>query len=221
MLWAAFITGLIGSLHCTGMCGPLICAMPINRDTRTAQFFSLVVYNTGRIFSYAILGILSGTGGLLISMLTGRWYTLSAGVLLLILGILKLVRPGAEWFHMPAFMRRWTGRLFRSKSPWVLPLLGLFNGFIPCGAAYAALAGAMATGSPDSGASYMLVFGLATWPALFASYYMSGFFLQTLKRIYRPATAMFLCILGVLLVLRALNTPLPESPEITQSAVCR
>lgn len=221
MLWAAFITGLIGSLHCTGMCGPLICAMPINRNTKTTQFFSLLVYNTGRIFSYAIIGILAGTGGLFISMITGRWYTLAAGALLLLIGMLKLAKPGTEWIQMPAFMRRWTGRLFQAKNPLVLPLLGLLNGFIPCGAVYAALAGAMATGSPDSGAWYMLVFGLATWPALFASYFLSGFFLSSLKKIYRPATAMFLCILGVLLILRALNTPLPERWEITQTEVCR
>lgn len=217
MLWAAFITGLIGSLHCTGMCGPLICAMPVNRSSKLTEFGGLISYNTGRIFSYTLLGILFGTGGFFISAVTGKWYTLVAGSLLLAFGLYKLIGKSSDGVSMPAFMRRWAGHLFRMKNPLVMPALGLLNGFIPCGAVYAALAGATATGDPHSGALYMLVFGLATWPALLASYFFSGYFLKLFKGFYRPATAVFLCLLGILLIVRAVNTPVPSVPE---SAVC-
>jgi len=219
MLWAALITGLIGSLHCTGMCGPLICAMPIPKGSRSLEFMGMLVYNSGRIFSYAILGFILGSGGLVISAVAGKWYAIIAGAMLVLLGLYRLIFRKSETIQMPVFMRKWTSKLFKTKAAYALPLLGMLNGFIPCGAVYAALAGASVTASPTGGALYMLVFGLATWPALFSSYFLSGYFLKIFKSYYKPATALFLCLLGVLLIIRGVQTQLP-SKNPTETAVC-
>lgn len=203
MLWAAFITGLIGSLHCAGMCGPLLCAVPMDKRSPSREWTSLFVYNTGRIVSYALLGLLMGLGGAVLLKAAGAWFAYVAGALLLGLGVYKLFRGRTREWSMPAFMRRWMGMLFRTRSPWVLPLLGMLNGLIPCGVVYAALAGASVTADPWQGALYMLVFGLATWPALFSGYYLVGRLAGRLRKYYRPAGAVFLCILGVWLWVRA------------------
>ncbi|MCG9910107.1 MAG: sulfite exporter TauE/SafE family protein [Flavobacteriales bacterium] len=219
MIWAALITGLIGSVHCTGMCGPLICAMPFNKQNKTSEWSGLLLYNTGRIISYAVLGLLFGTGGFILSALTGKWFTMIAGILLLIYGLYILITGKADAWGMPEFMRKWSGALFRKKSTWALPFLGMLNGFIPCGAVYAALAGATASGSPEKGALYMLIFGIATWPAMFSTYFFSGYFLKLFRNYYKPATALFLCLLGGLLIFRAVNTQLP-TPDNTNTVVC-
>jgi len=210
MLWAALVTGLIGSLHCAGMCGPLLCAMPIKGKAPAATLVNLLLYNSGRIFSYALLGVLMGLGGALVLRFTGIWFTYVAGVVLVLWGLLKLFSKKNNEPKMPPFMRRWMGKLFRRRSAFMLPLLGMLNGIIPCGAVYAALAGASVTAGPGWGALYMLVFGLATWPALFAGYYVVGKISLKLRRYYRPATAVFMCLLGALLLMRATHDPLAD-----------
>lgn len=221
MLWAALITGLIGSLHCAGMCGPLVCAMPIDKRTPAAEGMGLLVYNTGRIVAYGLLGFFMGMGGALVLNLTGVWFAYVAGALLVALGVYKLVRGGTREMPMPVFMRKWMGCLFRTRSPLVLPLLGLLNGFIPCGVVYAALAGASVTASPWQGGLYMLVFGLATWPALFSGYYLAARISQKVRKYYRPAGAVFLCLLGILLWVRALQQPVPRAAQDGVIPVCR
>jgi len=205
MLWAAFITGLIGSLHCTGMCGPLMCAMPFNKNSQATELGGLLVYNSGRIISYALLGLFVGSTGALVSMVAGIWFAYLSGILLIVLGLYKLIYGKKNELKMPIFMRQWMGKLLKKRSPFTLPLLGMMNGIIPCGAVYAALAGASVTANPWEGALYMLAFGLATWPAIFSSYYLTGKLVKLLRGYYRPATAIFLCILGTLLIVRAAN----------------
>lgn len=205
MLWAAFITGLIGSLHCTGMCGPLICAMPLDKKSAITETTSLILYNSGRIISYALLGLLIGTGGSIVSTMVGEWFAYVGGGILITVGLYKFIFTKKQELKMPAIMRKWMGQLFRTRSVFALPVLGMLNGFIPCGAVYAALAGASVTGNSVQSALYMLVFGLATWPALFSSYYLTGRLIKFLRGYYRPFTAIFLCVLGVLLITRNIN----------------
>jgi uncharacterized protein len=220
MFWAAFITGLIGSLHCTGMCGPLICAMPINKDSAGKEISGLIIYNAGRIISYALLGLLIGSGGAIISKIAGIWFAYFSGVFLITLGLYKLIWGKSTELKMPPFMRRWMGRLFKTRSPLTLPILGMLNGIIPCGAVYAALAGATVMADPWNGALYMIIFGLATWPAIFSSYYLSSRFIKYLRGYYRPATAILLCVLGSLLIVRAAYKPVDNNKHGTE-IICK
>ena len=221
MLWAAFITGLLGSIHCAGMCGPLLCAMPFRRDGKGKEWLGLLVYNSGRMVSYAGLGLLTGLGGAGLLMFTGKWFAYIAGTVLLVWGVYKLA--GGRWREpaMPPFVRRIMGKLFRSRSPFALPLLGMLNGLLPCGMVYAALAGAAVTAHPLTGALYMLLFGLATWPALFSGYYLAGRMAGGLRRYYRPATAVFMCLLGGLLWARGLRESFTLRQPESGISVCR
>lgn len=205
MFWAAFITGIIGSLHCTGMCGPLMCVMPINKHDSFSEISGLLVYNTGRIISYAILGLVIGSAGATISAITGAWFGYIGGAFLCVLGIYKLVTKKNNEIKMPTIIRKWMGKLFKKRSPFTLPLLGMLNGIIPCGAVYAALAGAAVVANPLDGALYMLIFGLATWPAIFSSYYLTNKLVKFFKGYYRPTTSIFLLLMGIMLLYRSAN----------------
>ena len=59
--WTAFLLGLVGSLHCAGMCGPLALALPAAGNTPAAYVLGRVAYNAGRIVTYCLLGICLGS----------------------------------------------------------------------------------------------------------------------------------------------------------------
>lgn len=157
---AAFLAGLVGAPHCLGMCGALACAAG-------ERLGDQVPYHVGRIGTYAVLGALSGALGHLIPGPT--WVgSLVAGVLLVgfslsLAGVLpapKVVLPGLH--GVGARLAGRSGGLSRLA-------FGVVNGLMPCGLLYAALAIPVATEDPLAGASSMLVFGVATLPALVAA----------------------------------------------------
>ncbi|MFT7283225.1 MAG: sulfite exporter TauE/SafE, partial [Cyclobacteriaceae bacterium] len=65
MIWSGFVIGLLGSLHCVGMCGPLAFAAPTMSSKRLT---GALVYNAGRTMTYAVLGAIAGILGLGINL---------------------------------------------------------------------------------------------------------------------------------------------------------
>src|ERR1043165_9937272 len=84
-LWTAFILGLLGSLHCAGMCGPLALALPATSPGASAYLLGRVAYNVGRIATYGLLGAVFGLLGMTF-VLAGlqRWASLAAGAAILL-----------------------------------------------------------------------------------------------------------------------------------------
>ena len=62
-LWTAFVIGLVGSLHCVGMCGPIVAALPIDTRSRMSLIGGRLLYNIGRVITYTLLGIIFGLVG--------------------------------------------------------------------------------------------------------------------------------------------------------------
>lgn len=171
-----FTVGLLGGLHCLGMCGGLIMACSLKFGGGLS--FSLT-YNAGRITSYVVLGSLMGyLGKLLIATgLFGRFQSVIpvlAGVFMVLIGIELLG-------IMPARVKRFFSGLFpvslmqaftlvnnKKKRPAAF-FLGMANGLIPCGLLYAAGMSAAATADPVKGALIMASLGAGTLlPLLFA-----------------------------------------------------
>src|SRR5690606_27768380 len=63
MLWSAFILGLLGSLHCIGMCGPIAFMLPVNRENSFKKIAQVSIYHTGRLLAYGLIGALFGVVG--------------------------------------------------------------------------------------------------------------------------------------------------------------
>lgn len=166
---AAFVAGLVTSLHCAGMCGPLACSlMPVRGDPSDAQTVT-TVYHVSRLGSYGLLGALAG--GLGYAPLT--WLSQSAlrwlpwfSVIFFIALALRLDR------HLPklAFLGRVNWRLqgaLRQRSRVeAAAVLGFATPMLPCGPLYFILALALLSGSPVRGVETMLAFGLGTVPLL-------------------------------------------------------
>ena len=63
MLYTAIIFGLISSLHCIGMCGPIAMMLPVDHKNPSKKALQILIYHLGRLTSYGILGLAFGLLG--------------------------------------------------------------------------------------------------------------------------------------------------------------
>ncbi len=175
-LLTALLAGLLGGVHCVGMCGGIVAAFSFRADGTQPPFRLHLAYNLGRIFSYAIFGALAGALGASLKLATflpaqAVLYVL-AQVVMILLGlylaglnrwVLVFERAGgALWRVVQPLFRR----LLPVRSLPQALLAGMAWGWLPCGLVYSVLVSALAAGSATSGAALMLAFGLGTLPNL-------------------------------------------------------
>ncbi len=182
--FAAFLVGLLGGVHCVGMCGGIFATLGMGlpeerREQWLSQLPYLIGYNSGRLLSYTVAGLLMGGGGaLIIDLLLLQQAKLLmqmvAGLFMVALGLYL----GGWWFGL-ARVERVGGLLWRyierparklmpiRSTPQAL-IMGLVWGWLPCGLVYSVLIWAISAGSALEGALLMLSFGLGTLPSLFA-----------------------------------------------------
>ncbi len=207
----AFVTGLFGSLHCAGMCGPL--ALSFNMQNSGNTFFNAFVYNISRIFAYFLLGIIFGAIGLSFSFAgLQQISSVIMGVLIIVLVLMQYV---SHKNHFP-FLTKYTNYIkhkismaFSAKGFSGIVSLGFLNGLLPCGLVYLALAGAVASGEIMTGGVYMMLFGLGTLPLMY-SFAAFGNYLGIHKRILiRKYLPVFSILIASLLILRGMNLGIP------------
>lgn len=226
MIWTAFILGLFGSLHCAGMCGPLALALPPTGSNAAGFVLGRLAYNLGRLATYCLLGLLSGLAGRII-LLAGlqRWVSIGLGLALLA-GLLTsrrlaLSRPATA---LVALLKARMSGLLRRRALAALGLLGMLNGFLPCGLVYVACAAAAMAGSAWSGMASMAAFGLGTVPMMLAIG-LSGRLVPVSWRLRLVKAVPFaVCGLAALLILRGLSLGVPYlSPDLSAAGAscCR
>jgi sulfite exporter TauE/SafE len=216
-LWTAFLLGLVGSLHCAGMCGPLVLALPATGKTRASFILGRVTYNLGRIVTYCLLGTLFGLIGSTFAIAgLARWASIGAGAAIL-LGLAASSRyalntPVAK---VVGWLRLRLGYLLRQRTLTATCALGALNGLLPCGLVYVAYAGAVAVGGLLSGMQYMLAFGLGTVP-LMLGLGLAGKPIQLAFRLnFQKLIPVCIFALGLLLILRGMSLGIPYvSPEL-------
>jgi len=216
-LWSAFILGLVGSLHCAGMCGPLALALPATGNSRASFILGRVSYNVGRVATYCLLGTIFGLiGGTFAVAGIARWASIGAGAAVLIgLFVSSRRAPNALIGKAVAWLRSQLGFWLRQRTLTATCVLGALNGLLPCGLVYVACAGAVAVGGLVSGAAYMLAFGLGTLP-LMLGLGLAGRPIQLALRL-NLQKLIPLCVfaIGMLLILRGMSLGIPYlSPDL-------
>jgi sulfite exporter TauE/SafE len=217
----AFLLGLVGSLHCAGMCGPLALAIPGARGSRSGFLIGRLAYNLGRILTYCILGLVFGSLGHGL-FLAGFQKSVSIGLgVVLLLGAvfskrLQLSRPMTLFV---AKLKAPIGALLRQGSFGSVALLGLLNGLLPCGLVYVAGTGAAATGHSLSGAMYMAAFGAGTVPMMLSIGLSRSLVPIRMRLKLTRLIPVSICILGGMLILRGLSLGIPYlSPDLARGA---
>ncbi|KAA3610303.1 MAG: sulfite exporter TauE/SafE family protein [Calditrichaeota bacterium] len=212
----ALILGTVGSLHCVGMCGPIVLALPQTENPTKLHFLTgRLVYNLGRIVTYFILGLIFGGLGKVIS-LAGFQSTLSIVLGVLILASLFLpISKTLDVINTSPLWRKTLGGLFKKKSFSALAGIGLLNGLLPCGLVYTALAGAIAASDSLYGAMFMFVFGMGTIPALIVVSIVGRITKINWQGFIKRALPVTMFVLGILLILRGLSLGIPYiSPDL-------
>ncbi|CAL2088907.1 DsbD_2 domain-containing protein [Tenacibaculum sp. 190524A05c] len=214
MLYTAFILGLLGSLHCLGMCGPIAFMLPLDRTNQVKQFFQLMSYHSGRLLTYGLLGVLFG--------LLGRGFELfifqqhlsifTGALMIIIIMFPKLVYQLKATEALNTYISKiksTLGKELKQKSNDTFFAIGFLNGFLPCGLVYMALLGAVATHSTFQGSLYMIVFGLGTIPLMSSIVYIGKFTNLRLNRYFKKVIPMVVIAIGVLFILRGLGLNIP------------
>jgi sulfite exporter TauE/SafE len=167
---AALVAGLVTSLHCAGMCGPLACAlMPVRGDRSDPQTVS-TVYHVTRLVSYVGLGAIAGGLG----RLPLEWFTDSALMRglpwVLVLFFVAMALRLDRYLPKPLVLSRLVFRLntwTRGRSRvHAAAAIGLATPLLPCGPLYFLFGLALLSGSALRGAEFMLAFGFGTVPLL-------------------------------------------------------
>ena len=186
-LLTALLAGLLGGVHCVGMCGGIVAAFSFRADGTHPPFRFHLAYNLGRITSYTLFGALAGALGASFKLAQ----FMPVQTVLYVLAQLVMILFGlylAGWSRWVLVFEKAGGALWRHLQPLLKKLLPVRNlpgaliagmawGWLPCGLVYSVLVSALAAGSAPSGAALMLAFGLGTLPNLLGM----GLFARTLQ----------------------------------------
>ena len=221
LFWAAISLGFLGSFHCIGMCGPIALALPIGNQNPRNRFISILLYNTGRILTYALFGFVFGFIGKSF-VLFGYQQALSIALGSLIL--LGLVLPKNIFSKVKVnslvhvFFNKLKNKLaslFLKEGKKSLFIIGLLNGLLPCGLVYMAIAGSLASGSILGGGLFMAFFGMGTLPAMLALSFTGNKVSTTFKSKINKTIPYMLGFMACILILRGLNLDIPYvSPKM-------
>lgn len=215
MYIAGFLIGFLGSLHCLGMCGPIAMAM------HTRSGYKSVVYNLGRVISYASIGAIFGILGSGASLF-GLQQQLSIGAGVVVLSIaffpkLQSSRLLIPWQnHILAPLRKVLSLAVNKQSLASFLFAGVLNGLLPCGLVYLAVSTAIASGSVFDSMITMIGFGLGTWPMMLAIGWGSTFLNRNYLSKLRYIVPVFAVLMGCVLIIRGLALDIPYlSPMLT------
>jgi len=223
----AFFTGLFGSLHCVGMCGPLLMAMPVGGYSRWYAVLQRLLYQFGRIMTYSLFGVLIGLLGQGFNLLGAQQLiSIVTGIFLVVMALTHFSKGrlrGMERIQLK-MITPLSGRMAKLLiKPYGGFFAGMLNGTLPCGMVYLALAGAVNAGSVIHGAEYMFFFGVGTTPLMLVVAFAGLFFRQWVQVRFAKILPFLTLFMGIWFLLRGADLNIPYlSPliETENTAVC-
>ncbi len=246
LLLSVFTASFLGSLHCAGMCGPLVGAYvgssgagPVGAGHRAGAH---ALYHLARLATLLLIGAIAGALGTGVDLLgeqagLQRSVAVLAGVLMIVWGVGAIARGRIDPAHLPGWARglqAWAARLMGRAGGEARPLrraatVGALTPLLPCGWLYLNVVAAAGTGDPLAGAAVLTAFWAGNVPALLGV----GVGLQTVLRGLRPKlpalSGAVLIVLGAALLFqrgkvyaapRAPAAPQAPSVDAQQSLPC-
>lgn len=222
MLYSALLFGLISSLHCIGMCGPIAMMLPVNKSNPAEKVIQILIYHIGRLTAYASLGLIFGLLGRGFYMAgIQQQLSIAVGILMIVI----VVVPEREFmkynFSKPVYrllskIKSNLGNQFKRKSPDAFFTIGLLNGFLPCGLVYAALFGAIAMQNLTLSVTYMILYGIGTIPMMSAVVYLSNLLSIPVRNKLQKIIPIVVIFIGIMFIFRGLGLDIAYlSPSVT------
>ncbi|MEI6864871.1 sulfite exporter TauE/SafE family protein [Flavicella sp.] len=215
MFFSALLFGLLGSFHCIGMCGPIAMVLPVHAEKPLPRCSKIFLYHLGRIIAYGSIGLIFGLlgKGLFLSGFQQR-LSIIIGLFMIVYIIVpssffKKIKITSPLYKFIGQIKSGLGKRLKNKSYVSLFIIGFFNGYLPCGMVYMALAGAIAMASPTQGFLYMLIYGLGTIPLMTLIIYFKAILSLKFRNKIQKAIPYFVFIIGFLFILRGLGIGIP------------
>ncbi|SHF52034.1 hypothetical protein SAMN05444377_11149 [Flavobacterium fontis] len=223
MLIAALFLGIISSLHCIGMCGPIALLLPVDRANTSRKALQILLYHLGRLTAYGVLGFvfgLLGRGFYLAGM--QQQLSIVVGILMIAIALIPEKVFARYNFSQPVYraiaaVKSHLGQQFKRKSPDALFTIGLLNGFLPCGMVYAALFGALAMPRLTESVGYMLLYGLGTIPLMSLVVYAQSWITVPVRQRLQQLIPVVAVGIGVLFIVRGMGLGIPYLSPTTTS----
>lgn len=215
MLVSALVLGLLGSLHCLGMCGPIVFMLPLDRANTLKKTSQLSIYHVGRLLAYGTIGLIFGFLGKGLSLFgIQQKLSIGIGVLMIVLVLVPSKYLNGHRMFAPVYsllgkVKSKLGAELKKKTPDAFLTIGFLNGFLPCGLVYMALLGAIALGNPMQGGLYMMLFGLGTVPLMSLVAFSKGMLSNSIRNKVQRLIPVFVVIIGVLFIIRGLGLGIP------------
>ncbi len=210
-IFTGFVIGLLGSLHCIGMCGPIALALPAGKFGSFRFYLGRINYNLGRVITYSVFGLIFGLIGknLAIAGLQ-RWVSIISGVVIILIVVIPSAYKTKLLNALPfgavtQKIKNAFGNLFRNGSLPSMLFIGIVNGLLPCGFVYVGVAGALSAGDTLSGVLYMALFGFGTIPVMLATSIAGNFVSIGVRRKLTKLIPVLAVLLAVVFILRGMN----------------
>lgn len=216
---SAFLTGALlgmaGSLHCVGMCGPLMLLLPTGK-TWQYTLKTQGLYHLGRSATYVFFGAFAGLIFLWIDIRAFE-QQFSIGLGLAFLGLWIYDFWGSKkgvTSPLQSWVNRSFGKAISRHVSWGWLLGGFLNGLLPCGLVYGALMASLSTGTFSGAVWFMAGFGVSTAPALIGISLSKSIIVRKISPWLRKLLPFWLLIMAVLFLLRGANLGIPfVSPQ--------
>ncbi|MFZ1530016.1 MAG: sulfite exporter TauE/SafE family protein [Ferruginibacter sp.] len=219
---SALLLGLGGSLHCLGMCGPLVMGMPFQQLAPHNKPGALLTYSVSKALAYGGMGVLMGLLGKGFELMNWQQVlSVIAGAIIILIALMPqiLKRVHTNFFFQKQFAAVYAS-IQQNPSLKHFGILGFLNGLLPCGLVYTALAGSAVAASAGGGFLFMFLFGIGTAPALVALVLLKNKLSLNFRRNFARLSLVFSLLIGGLLIARGMNLGIPGvSPEFTKGKV--
>ena len=214
LIFAALGLGFASGFHCLGMCGPIALSLGLSKKQQVNFHLQNLTYQFGRILTYSFLGAIVGIVGEGFQLAGFQKYiSILAGILLITMALFSF--GGDFTTKIPAISNALLkvkinlGKLLRKTDYSSRFLTGVLNGFLPCGMVYMALTASLAAGGIWQSASFMVFFGLGTFPFMFAAVLFGNILNATVRNKILKIVPVFMLILGALFILRGMELGIP------------
>ncbi len=211
---AALGLGFASGFHCIGMCGPIALSLGLSKQQQVNFHLQNFTYQLGRIITYTFLGAIVGIVGEGFQMAGFQKYiSIFAGVLLIVMALFSFGGDFAS--KIPAInnallkVKINLGKLLQKSDYSSRFLTGILNGFLPCGMVYMALTASLAAGGIWQSATFMAIFGLGTFPFMFAIVLFGNLINTATRTKILKFIPIFMLVLGGLFILRGLELGIP------------
>ena len=214
LIFAALGLGFASGFHCLGMCGPIALSLGLSKKQQVNFHLQNLTYQLGRILTYSFLGAIVGIVGEGFQLAGFQKYiSILAGILLITMALFSF--GGDFTTKIPAISNALLkvkinlGKLLRKTDYSSRFLTGVLNGFLPCGMVYMALTASLAAGGIWQSSTFMVFFGLGTFPFMFAAVLFGNILNATVRNKILKIVPVFMLILGALFILRGMELGIP------------